>query len=46
MTVAYRLDHRKYPTSRQVTDDEVKLLNIERAPFHGDWNYTVRPRFV
>jgi hypothetical protein len=19
-------------------------LNIEREPFHGDWNYTIRPR--
>jgi len=27
-----------------VTDEEMKLVNLERHKFHGDWNYTIRPR--
>ena len=26
------------------TDDEMATINLRRAPFHGDWNYTIRPR--
>jgi len=27
-----------------VTDEEMEQVNIERHKFHGDWNYTIRPR--
>lgn len=44
LTVTCRLDRRKYPTGRRVTDEEMKSVNLERHKFHGDWNYTIRPR--
>src|SRR3989454_1307031 len=44
LNVTCRLDRRKYPTGRKVTDHEMKSLNLERHKFHGDWNYTIRPR--
>ena len=44
LTVTCRLDRRKYPTGRQVTDEEMQSVNLERHKFHGDWNYTIRPR--
>jgi transposase len=44
LKVTCRLDRRKYPTGRKVTDEEMKHVNIQRHPFHGDWNYTIRPR--
>ena len=44
LKVSCRLDRRKYPTGRKVTDEEMKALNLERHKFHGDWNYTIRPR--
>jgi hypothetical protein len=44
LNVTCRLDRRKYPTGRKVTDQEMKSLNLERHKFHGDWNYTLRPR--
>jgi len=44
LTVTCRLDRRKYPTGRKVTDEEMQRLNLERHKFHGDWNYTIRPR--
>ena len=44
LKVTCRLDRRKYPTGRKVTDEEMKHVNLERHKFHGDWNYTIRPR--
>jgi hypothetical protein len=44
LKVTCRLDRRKYPTGRKVTDEEMKRVNLERNKFHGDWNYTIRPR--
>ena len=44
LKVTCRLDRRKYPTGRRVTDDEMQGLNLEPHKFHGDWNYTIRPR--
>ncbi len=44
LKVTCRLDRRKYPTGRKVTDEEMKRVNLKRNKFHGDWNYTIRPR--
>ena len=43
LTVTCRLDRRKYPTGRQVSDEEMQQINLERNRFHGDWNYVIRP---
>jgi len=26
-----------------VTDEELEKIKIERADFHGEWNYTILP---
>jgi transposase len=44
LRVTCRLDRRKYPKGRKVTDEEMKCVNLERDEFHGEWNYTIRPR--
>ena len=44
LKVTCRLDRRKYPTGRKVTNEEMKRVNLKRHKFHGDWNYTIRPR--
>lgn len=41
--VTCRLDRRKYPTGRKVTDEEIKQVNLKRNTFHGDWNYIINP---
>jgi hypothetical protein len=46
LQVTCRLDRRKYPTGRKVTDEEIKRLNLKRNTFHGDWNYTIHPSKV
>ncbi len=43
LKVTCRLDRRKYPTGRKVSDEEMKRVNVERNPFHGEWNYVIRP---
>ncbi|HZH12996.1 MAG TPA: hypothetical protein VE057_01395, partial [Archangium sp.] len=36
-------DNRTYPLGTKITDMQMAALNIERADFHGDWNYTLHP---
>ena len=43
LTVICRLDRRKYPTGRKVTKEEMEQVNLRRHPFHGEWNYVIRP---
>jgi transposase len=37
-------DSHTYPTGITVTDAELPALNIVRASFHGEWNYTIKPQ--
>lgn len=43
LKVTCRLDRRKYPTGRKVTDEQMKQINIKRDKFHGEWNYVIKP---
>lgn len=43
LKVICRLDRRKYPTGKKISNEEMKKVNIERNKFHGDWNYIIRP---
>jgi len=43
LTVQCRLDRRKYPTGRRVTDQEMQQVNLQPNKFHGEWNYVIRP---
>ena len=43
LKVTCRLDRRKYPTGRKVSDEEMKRVKLKRNPFHGDWNYIIKP---
>ena len=44
LTVTCRLDRRQYPVGRKVTAKEVSAVNLIPDSFHGEWNYTIRPR--
>jgi hypothetical protein len=43
LTVTCRLDRRRYPVGRKVTDEEFATLRLYPNRFHGDWNYAIRP---
>jgi hypothetical protein len=44
LTVQAALDPRRYETGIEVSDEELEQLSIRRAQFHGDWNYSIKPR--
>jgi hypothetical protein len=43
LTVRCELDTGKYPSGIVVFDAEMAAINIKRAEFHGEWNYTISP---
>ncbi len=44
LSVRAALDPQSYATGKKVTDAEMAGLLLERAAFHGEWNYTISPR--
>jgi hypothetical protein len=38
------LDENRYQTGREITDEQMDDLAIKREKFHGEWNYTIKPR--
>jgi len=45
LKVTCKLDRRKYPTGRKVSDEEMMRVNVARNKFHGEWNYEIKPHF-
>ena len=43
LKVTCRLDRRKYPIGREITQAQMERVNLERNAFHGEWNYTIKP---
>jgi Rhodopirellula transposase DDE domain len=46
LRVKARLDRRKYKTGVDVPDEVMNALHLRRAPFHGEWNYTLDPQAI
>jgi Rhodopirellula transposase DDE domain len=46
LTVTSYLDTTTYPTGVAVTDAQMATLRLERAAFHGEWNYTILPHAI
>ena len=44
LTVRCELDENLYPAGIKVSDEDMAQLNILRDDFHGEWNYTIKPR--
>ena len=44
LTVNAVIDQNRYPAGVKVSDAEMAALNITRDAFHGEWNYTIRPK--
>ena len=43
LKVRAALDRRLYPTGEKVSRTEFENIQLKRADFHGDWNYTIQP---
>jgi hypothetical protein len=46
LKVKCRLDRRKYPTGRKISDEEMTRVNVVRNTFHGEWNYVIKPNTI
>lgn len=44
LKVTCRLDRRQYPVGVKVSDEDLATVNLTRAAFHGEWNYTISPQ--
>jgi len=44
LRVEAALDDHQYPAGEKVSDEELARVNLTRAEFHGEWNYTISPR--
>ena len=44
LAVVCRLDRRKYRIGRKISDAEMARINLVPDKFHGEWNYSIRPR--
>jgi hypothetical protein len=44
LTVRAALDPHRYETGVSVSDGELSQFRITRAKFHGEWNYSIKPR--
>jgi hypothetical protein len=44
LVVRAALDNTEYETGIKVSDEQLARLRLKRSEFHGDWNYTIRPR--
>ncbi len=40
LEIRAEINRRQYATSIKVSDAELEQVNLHRARFHGDWNYT------
>jgi hypothetical protein len=38
------LDKRCYPKEVKITDEQMATIRLKPDSFHGDWNYSIRPR--
>jgi transposase len=43
LTVHAALDPERYPVGLKVSEEQYETINLHRADFHGDWNYTITP---
>ena len=44
LRVTCEIDGGLYPKGIKVSNEEMETLNITRADFHGEWNYTISPQ--
>jgi len=43
LKIEAEIDTNLYPKGLRVTDEELEKINIQKANFHGEWNYTILP---
>jgi len=41
LTINAELDINRYEKGIHVSDEELKMVNLTKAKFHGEWNYSI-----
>ena len=44
LRVRSELDSGRYPDGQTVSNEQIREVNLTPHRFHGDWNYTIRPK--
>ena len=44
LTVKVRLDTNRYQRGIQVSEEELSKIVLTPHEFHGEWNYTIKPK--
>jgi hypothetical protein len=44
LRVRSEVDPRQYPAGQRITDPQMATIALTPHDFHGEWNYTIRPR--
>ncbi len=44
LQIQAELDAKAYPLGIKVSDKELAAIRLEKASFHGEWNYTIAPK--
>jgi hypothetical protein len=44
LKVECRLDESNYEKGLKIEESEYEKINITRHDFHGEWNYTIKPK--
>jgi hypothetical protein len=45
LLVKAAVDTNRYETGKEVSDEDLARVRIIPATFHGEWNYTIRPKY-
>ncbi len=43
LNIQAKLDQNSYPIGQKISDDEFSRVNLRRARFQGNWNYSILP---
>jgi hypothetical protein len=43
LKVYCQLDENDYPTKIKISDEEMEQIRLFKNPFHGEWNYNIKP---
>ena len=44
LKIQAELDENIYQKGRKVSDRELAEVNLVKAEFHGEWNYSIKPK--
>jgi len=44
LKVGCELDRKRYPNKVKISNAQMAQIHLAPDGFHGDWNYTIRPR--